>query len=55
MASRTVRFAEKGDVALVTRIYMRSFMEDMGGATAFHFKEQGWGDAELTTLSASLS
>ena len=37
-------------MALVTRIYMRSFMEDMGGATAFHFKEQGWGDAEKARL-----
>jgi len=55
VADGSIKFTYRGDVAKVTSIYEKAFLDEMGGATALYYPALGWGDAEASALAQALT
>ena len=54
VADGSIKFTCSGDTDVVARIYERAFLDEMSGAEVLNYQLLGWGDEQLTSLSAAL-
>ena len=54
VADGSIKFTCSGDTEVVARIYERAFLDEMSGAKVLAYQFLGWGDEQLTSLSAAL-
>jgi len=54
VADGSIKFTNSGDTDVVARIYERAFLDEMSGASRLVYDHLGWGDEQLTSLSAAL-
>ena len=54
VADGSIKFTNSGDTEVVARIYERAFLDEMSGAGELAYGGLGWGDEQLTSLSAAL-
>ena len=54
VADGSIKFTNSGDTDVVAGIYERAFLDEMSGAEGLDYQSLGWGDEQLTSLSAAL-